>query len=250
MTPARTAAESAAWWDAPARPLPLPPALGVPAVARLLAFAEVPDPAPGFAAAALPRPAAIARSVAKRQAEYLAGRLCARAALDALGVPGPVGTGPAREPLWPAGAVGAITHAAGRAAAVAVRAADCAGIGIDLETVMSPALARETAGAVATAAEAARLDAERGTLSWEEALTLVFSAKESFFKAAFGLVGRHFDFDGAELVALAPDRGCLELAVRRPLAARLPPGSRWTCHFAWIAPHTMWTVCALRQGQQ
>ena len=56
------------------------------------------------------------RGVAKRQAEYLAGRLCAREALHQLCgqalVPGRDEDG---VPLWPAGTVGSITHGAGRA---------------------------------------------------------------------------------------------------------------------------------------
>jgi enterobactin synthetase component D len=55
--------------------------------------------------------ASLQRSVAKRQAEYLAGRVCARAALQRLDgrdyVPG---THEDRSPVWPAGIHGSITH--------------------------------------------------------------------------------------------------------------------------------------------
>ena len=96
-------------------------------------FALHPDEAP-----------AVVRAVAKRQLEFAAGRHYAHSALQALGAaPGPLLVGPARAPLWPAGVVGAISHDDGWAAAAVARQVDCAGLGIDIESlrVNSPPLA-------------------------------------------------------------------------------------------------------------
>src|SRR5690606_3948746 len=60
-----------------------------------------------------------ARGLAKRQSEFLAGRLCAREALACLtqqrSIPA---VGEDGAPQWPAGVVGSITHGAGLALAV------------------------------------------------------------------------------------------------------------------------------------
>src|SRR5215469_17508082 len=58
----------------------------------------------------------------ERIEQFAAGRLCARRALEALGIAGfSLLTAPDRRPLWPAGVTGSITHTAGYAAAVVGR---------------------------------------------------------------------------------------------------------------------------------
>src|SRR5215469_3139377 len=60
----------------------------------------------------------VARAVPKRVGEFAAGRACARRALEQLGVPDFVlRVGPHREPIWPVGMAGSITHTAGFCAA-------------------------------------------------------------------------------------------------------------------------------------
>jgi 4'-phosphopantetheinyl transferase EntD len=55
----------------------------------------------------------IADAVPSRQREFIAGRACARRALTRLGRPPMViPVGPHREPMWPPGVVGSITHCA------------------------------------------------------------------------------------------------------------------------------------------
>lgn len=183
--------------------------------------------AAAFARHGIELPDRIARAVPKRQAEYLAGRLCARAALAALGMPAAqVGTAALSAPAWPAGTTGSISHTGTLAAAVALPHADCRGIGIDLETVP------DTDGLAALRAVALN-DTERGLLAGaggpgEDVLaTLVFSAKESFFKAAAATVGRYFDFTAIECVDVGADT--LTCIVREALAPDLQPGLR--CRF-------------------
>lgn len=95
-----------------------------------------------FAAAAIACPDSIARSVRKRQAEFLFGRLAARLALGAALGPvqaqAEIAIGTAREPCWPAGSLGSISHGDGCAAAVALAAGQHQGIGIDLERLLAP----------------------------------------------------------------------------------------------------------------
>jgi 4'-phosphopantetheinyl transferase EntD len=81
--------------------------------------------------------ALVATAVKKRRHEFAAGRNCARRALAKLGWPDfPVLSGPNREPLWPPGVLGSITHCHGYCAAVAAPLAELKGIlgiGIDAE---------------------------------------------------------------------------------------------------------------------
>jgi 4'-phosphopantetheinyl transferase EntD len=76
----------------------------------------------------------VARAVGQRRAEFTTVRTCARIALGRLGLPpAPLLSGPKREPLWPAGVVGSITHCDGYRAAAVARASEVAAIGIDAE---------------------------------------------------------------------------------------------------------------------
>src|SRR5882672_7976907 len=73
-------------------------------------------------------------AVAPRRSEFATTRSCARQALHRLGVPeGPILRGPKREPLWPPGIVGSLTHCTGYRAAAVARASDVLAIGIDAE---------------------------------------------------------------------------------------------------------------------
>src|SRR5512134_460449 len=89
------------------------------------------DPSPPLLAEEEPL---VARAVDKRRREFAKGRACARAALARLGcVAGPLLTGSEREPLWPDGVVGSVTHTDSYCAVAVVRSAACAGLGIDAE---------------------------------------------------------------------------------------------------------------------
>src|SRR5947207_7559339 len=80
----------------------------------------------------------------KRRREFAAGRACARLALERLGRSnGPVLRGSNREPVWPDGVVGSITHTAGYCAAAVTEASCVLGLGIDAEAnqALSPLVA-------------------------------------------------------------------------------------------------------------
>ncbi|MFI5763619.1 4'-phosphopantetheinyl transferase [Streptomyces sp. NPDC051563] len=141
---------------------------------------------------------AVAGASERRRRAFATGRHCARRALDRLGVPaGPLSVGGWGEPLWPAGVAGAITHCEGYRAAAAARSTELAGLGIDAEPhVPLPAGVLE---AVALPYERGRLRAlarARPGLHWDK---ILFSAKESVYKAWFPLTGRWLDFTQAEL---------------------------------------------------
>lgn len=153
-----------------------------------------------FQRSAVPPPPSIQRSVAKRQAEFLAGRLCARAALQRLDqldcIPA---IGEDRAPVWPGHISGSITHSTGHAAAIVGHKAQWRGLGMDLENVMPLERAERLAGEILTADELKRMahvPREQVALL----VTLTFSAKESLFKALYPIVQKRFYFEHAEVV--------------------------------------------------
>lgn len=134
----------------------------------------------------------------RRQAEFGAGRACARSALCALGVaPVTIPTGPAGEPRWPTGVVGSITHCHRYAAAAVGRSQMLAAIGIDAEP--DRALPAGILAGLATPDERAALPRRSGASDphWDR---LLFSAKEAVFKAWYPLTGCLIGFDAATVV--------------------------------------------------
>ena len=116
--------------------------------------------------------------------------LPARAALDALGVaPAAIPADAARRPCWPDGVVGSITHCRDLAAAAVARATDLTALGIDAEPAQP--LAPDVLDLVATTTERDRFD---GPLDG----TVVFCAKEAFYKCWSSAGGPLIDFDDVE----------------------------------------------------
>jgi 4'-phosphopantetheinyl transferase EntD len=169
----------------------------------MVAFAEAFTDAPD--AVLFPEEEALlVRAVEKRRREFATGRHCARSALGALGLPpAPILPGEAGAPWWPPGIVGSITHCAGYRAAAVARARDVLTVGIDAEP--DQLLTDEVLALVSLPAERARLrdlaTAAPG-ISWDR---LLFSAKESVYKAWFPLARRWLGFADADITINAAD---------------------------------------------
>ncbi|KRE88995.1 hypothetical protein ASG87_05420 [Frateuria sp. Soil773] len=197
-----------------------------------------------FARHGLACPPSVARSVPKRRAEYLAGRRAALAALaEAGGGAVDLAVTPSRAPAWPGGFIGSITHAAGIAAAVALRGGAMRGVGIDIEHVATEGALDAIAQSVIDASERQALDGLAQRLGWPMALTVAFSAKESFYKATAATVGRIFEFSALKVVD-AHD-GTVEAETAEALAASLPAGMRFRLGYSLLLDDaTVITSCA------
>lgn len=147
----------------------------------------------------------IARAVDVRRREFITGRRCAREALAAHGYPpAPIRPGPGRDPQWPSGVVGSITHCAGYRAAAVAPATTVAGLGIDAEP--NAALPDGVAQVVTVPEESpllAALDRAHPEIHWGR---LLFSAKESVYKAWYPLTGRWLGFKDARVTIDAGTR--------------------------------------------
>jgi 4'-phosphopantetheinyl transferase EntD len=172
----------------------------------------------------------VASAVDKRRLEFGRGRQCARAALRRLGLSdGPLLSGSQREPLWPAGVVGSITHTQGLCLAAVAWQKSYAGVGIDVEPAAPLSLA--IAERIATDAEMNAL----GSMPPLLAARLIFSAKEAFYKCQFYRTRQFLGFFdvSVELQAQGDFSVCL-LVDAPPLAQGFCLRGTWRQHGGYL----------------
>jgi 4'-phosphopantetheinyl transferase EntD len=141
----------------------------------------------------------MARSVPKRRQEFIAGRLCARRALERLGVRRfPILMGRDREPLWPGGIVGAISHTRGYCGVAVARTTDLRSLGLDVQYIDE--VSTDCLEQVCTPQE----------LLWIESLprsdrkrsaALIFSAKECLYKCQHAVSKKWLGFKDVNITA-------------------------------------------------
>jgi 4'-phosphopantetheinyl transferase EntD len=163
--------------------------------------------------------------------------------MEKLGVPPqPILPGERGAPQWPAGLTGSMTHCDGYCAAALVRATDLASLGIDAEP--HGPLPEGVLESVSLPAERDRLRELAETqpaVHWDR---LLFSAKESVYKAWFPLTGTWLEFTEADIrILVEPGKrlsGTLraELLVPGPLVGGERRGvfeGRWTVRDGFVA---------------
>lgn len=160
-----------------------------------------------------------ARATPARIAEFAAGRFCARRAVARFGIVDcPIGAHDDHRPRWPQSLTGSITHTeAFSAAAVGDRRRFLA-IGIDAERIggVSPDLwsrvlrssEREWLERLPTAVQAT-------------VATLLFSAKEAFYKCQYEITRQWLDFHDVTIDCFGDNRNREGLAVRPAGRVRL-----------------------------
>jgi len=140
--------------------------------------------------------AAVGQAVEKRRREFTTARACVREAFSQLGLPhAAVTNGAHGEPHWPLSVVGSITHCDGYRACAIARSADIATIGIDAEP--HAPLPEGVLPDIADAQELSWLSTRRREIPdmhWDR---LLFSAKESVYKAWFPVAKRWLGFEDA-----------------------------------------------------
>ena len=146
-----------------------------------------------------------------RAREFATVRWCAGIALAGLGLERGVMTpGHCGSPRWPTGVVGSMSHCPGyRAACVTWASDEVVGLGIDVEA--GTRLSAEVVDTVATYDEQARMREMRGGADrWAKVL---FSAKESVYKACYPITDEVWDYRDVELTI----RGTGEFTARTDL---------------------------------
>jgi 4'-phosphopantetheinyl transferase EntD len=131
--------------------------------------------------------------------------------------PQPLLRGRERQPLWPAALCGSITHCRGYCAAVVARTRDMRTIGIDAEPIRE--FDEVVLDRIARAGERTWILGADAQTPWA---VLLFSAKESVFKAWFQVFESALDFQHAH-INFDPPRRAFRAIVERGIGGR--PGA-------------------------
>lgn len=175
--------------------------------------------------------AAVEGAVRKRRREYAAARHAAREALSALGLgSAAVLSAPTRDPVWPDGVVGSLTHCDGYAAAAVARRTDAASVGIDAEP--NRPLPADVGGMVMDETERRGLEATAPDCPDVALDRVLFCAKEATYKAWFPLTRRWLGFEDARVVVEPGGRFEVRLLLER--RADEDPGL-WSLSGRWGA---------------
>ncbi|MGY2196576.1 4'-phosphopantetheinyl transferase family protein [Pseudomonas gingeri] len=188
-------------------------------------------------------PPALTSAVPVRQAEYLAGRYCARRAEHALyGRYSDIPSGTDRAPIWPSGLVGSLSHAGGYALAIVGDSQSGYLPGIDVEHLAGEPEPEDVQRQIASREEMAVLEP---LLDAAGAFTLMFSAKEAIYKALYPRVRRFIDFHEVACVDAGP--GHLLFASRDTLHGVLPRDLPLRVAYA-VQDARVFTLCQVELG--
>lgn len=202
-----------------------------------------------YPALGVPFPDSLNSAVAKRRAEFLAGRYCARNALSALAHQkaghsnGPVGIGPQGSPLWPNGVKGSISHSRAWACALASTDPAIDGMGVDIENIVNNDTLEQSLDLILVEEERPLLDLDN--LDARTAFTLLFSLKESFFKAAYPTVGHYFDFDAVTVSRIDVQAQSITFRLNVRLHNHLPAHAVFQAHYRHLDEDTLATLMLL-----
>jgi 4'-phosphopantetheinyl transferase EntD len=176
-------------------------------------------------------------AVQKRAQEFAAGRMCARRLLAEFGIDDfPIEVADDRRPLWPDPVVGSITHTAGFCAAVVAPKDVLIGVGIDSEIAGS--VKHELWRGICTESETAWLQSLPES-EQTAAATLIFSAKEAFYKCQYPLTREYLGFhDVTVAAAWGAGTGTFAIHANRGMAleqhASLPLQGRFLFHEEFV----------------
>lgn len=162
----------------------------------------------------------------ERKKEFIMGRVCASQSFkecfgeDLLNLP----VNSDRSPAWPSVAVGSISHNKHWAGAAVAKNTDLIGLGIDFEIIgrAKP----EISSHIKTGHDLVNHPA----LSEEELLTLIFSSKESLYKALYPIIKKFFGFQDAALREVDSDNGSFVIELLTNLSDSFGPASRHVFH--------------------
>lgn len=158
-----------------------------------------------------------------RQTEFLLGRICASKAheihfgAELLSLP----INSNRSPDWPEEVIGSITHNQIWVGATVSKSKSLLGVGIDFEVMGRTKL--ELARYIRSAED---LKAHQ-SLNDNELLTIIFSAKESLYKALYPTVKSFFGFEAAAVREIDVSNGTFKIDLISQISSLLGPSGRF-----------------------
>ncbi|MDX1453738.1 MAG: 4'-phosphopantetheinyl transferase superfamily protein [Oleiphilaceae bacterium] len=173
-------------------------------------------------------PPGTVRFSAKRLKEFMAGRLCAIRAMAGLNVhTQTLEINTDRSPVWPNEIVGSISHTDSRAIALVGDSRVYRSIGVDLQPAVDPDTRQELRSIIMTEVEFELVKAMLHLHAFE----LVFSAKETLFKALYPLTKCFFEFHDAQVTALNTQRHYVDLRLLKTLGSGFEEGTSYRVHY-------------------
>jgi len=165
-------------------------------------------------------PVELDRAVDKRKSEFLVGRYAAKQCLLKQGwkVAAPdfkLEIGKHRAPIWPEGIVGSISHTSSKACVIVASSSEYKAIGVDIENWIEAVSFDEFKNQILTDEEGDLINNIQ--LANNKLGTLIFSAKESLFKALYPYVGEYFGFHDAGVQGICFSTEKIQLTLRRTL---------------------------------
>lgn len=139
----------------------------------------------------------ITKAVSKRRNEFSTGRYCARQAIQQVRPdyqPSEILSGEKREPIWPDGLKGSITHSDQCCVAVVSDDSKIRSLGVDVEA--RGELNQDISSTVCVPAEIERMQDYSNPGDY---VRMIFSAKESIYKALFPIYRCWIGFSEAEV---------------------------------------------------
>ncbi|MEL0638662.1 4'-phosphopantetheinyl transferase superfamily protein [Marinomonas sp. TI.3.20] len=164
-----------------------------------------------------------------RRAEYLASRYAAKLLLEHSECFFNVKSSSTREPIWPKGWCGSISHTHNNAIVIVTSESNGILPGIDIELFDSSVML-ETADFFTTERERELLLAT--SISYTLGLLIIFSAKESLFKSLYPKVRHIFYFDTAEILQIDIIEKKFTLVLVKNISEKIKTGTKFEgCYF-------------------
>lgn len=190
---------------------------------------------------------AIIRAVPKRQAEFIAGRYCALRALYELKRLSNywVRRNEDRSPLWPDSTVGSISHTTGFAVALAADAKRVLSAGIDIELILSDEQASDLGETILSGFAPCTQ-----ALGYGRFVSLVFSAKETVYKALHPVLQEFMEFKDADCVTVDMENQLCTIKFKKPLRHPLLDKQEFNVEFGFNHELVMTRLLILRDSDQ
>lgn len=176
----------------------------------------------------------------RRHAEYQAGRDLAATLLAGLGAQTlQVGTDADRAPVWPDGFTGSISHSRQLLAVAVGRHEDTRGLGIDLEAIANADELEAIESVCMVPEEHALVGNALPRADWA---TLVFSAKEAFYKCQFPLTRYPLEFGDLAVMHADVSAQRLVLRLQRDAGPDFRRGQSFHCGYRYGQGHVYTAV--------
>ncbi len=176
-------------------------------------------------------PNELSTSVPKRKCSFFIGRYLAKKIFLALSEPlYCVAIGVHRQPIWPQGWLGSLSHTDNFAMVLLTKDQGKHFVGVDVEHIIQKQEAEEISSSIHSIEEASYL-IDSGITS-DLATSLIFSAKESLFKATYPYIKHYFGFECARITSINRQREEMSIELSENMIKYSTILKKnYTCHF-------------------